>query len=156
MSEEIVLGPARRSEATALAEMSRALIEDGLRWRWQPRSLARLIMSDKHEVVVARRGDEIVGFGAMEFPPEGSAAHLMLLAVAPERRLGGLGKRLLGYLEAMALELGMDTIELEVRSKNLTAREFYDATGYREVTHVPGYYDGRETAVRMRRMLRAD
>lgn len=149
---EIVLGPASRSEAAPIAVMSRQLIEDGLRWRWQPKAIARLIGSRTHEVVVARQGATIAGFAAMEYPVEGTAAHLMLLAVEPAWRKLGIGRRLIEYLEAMARELDLTHITLEVRAKNHTAREFYDAAGYREVALVPGYY-GRESAVRMSRTL---
>ena len=150
--DEISLGPAALSEATKIALMSRELIEDGLRWRWQPKAIARLIGSRTHEVVVARLGSTLVGFAAMEYPTEGPAAHLMLLAVEPTQRQAGLGRRLIEYLEAMARELDLTQITLEVRAKNRGAREFYDAAGYREVALVPGYY-GRESAVRMSREL---
>jgi ribosomal protein S18 acetylase RimI-like enzyme len=145
--DDVTLGPARVSEAPKLAEMSRALIEQGLRWRWQARPIARLVRSNDAEVVVARRGDIIVGFGAMTFGD--SAAHLMLLAVRPEDRLEGTGRRLLAYLEAMARTAGVGQIRLEVRTRNHGARHFYESLGYRETALVRKYYDGRESAVRM-------
>jgi ribosomal-protein-alanine N-acetyltransferase len=145
--DEVTLGPARVSESPKLAAMSRELIEQGLRWRWQARAIARLVRGQDTEVVVARRGEVIVGFGAMTYADD--LAHLLLLAVRPEDRLEGTGRRMLGYLEAMARTAGVDEIRLEVRTKNHGARHFYEALGYREVALVRGYYDGRESAVRM-------
>ncbi len=151
--DDITLVPARVAQSPLLAEMSRALIEHGLRWRWQARAIARLVRSPDTEVVVAHRGDAVVGFGAMTLAHD--VAHLLLLAVRPEDRLAGTGRRLLAYLEAMARTAGLDEIRLEVRTKNHGARHFYEALGYREVALVRGYYDGRESAVRMSLSLTA-
>ena len=141
------LGPARVSEAQFLAEMSRDLIEYGLRWRWQTRAVAQLIRDRDTEVVVAREGGHIIGFAAMKLAQD--VGHLLLMAVSPEVRLTGTGRRLMIYLEALARTAGLVEIRLEVRTKNLGARHFYEALGYREVALVRGYYDGRESAVRM-------
>jgi ribosomal-protein-alanine N-acetyltransferase len=76
-------------------------------------------------------------------------AHLNLLAVAAAHRRRGIGRRLVAWLEATALTAGTFTIALELRAGNEGARAFYAALGYRELARVPGYYQGRESAIRM-------
>jgi ribosomal protein S18 acetylase RimI-like enzyme len=42
---------------------------------------------------------------------------------------------------------------LEVRAGNEAAQLFYKQMGYRELAHLPGYYQGIEAALRMGRDL---
>ena len=48
---------------------------------------------------------------------------------------------------------GIFKVELEVRANNDGARLFYERMGYRGLTHLPGYYQGTEAALRMSRDL---
>lgn len=145
------IGPATETEAWRIANMSRALIEEGLTWRWRPTAVARLIGREDTEVVAARVDGLIVGFAVMQFFDD--EAHLVLFAVSRLHRKKGVGRRLLEWLEAMAETAMIATIHLEVRKKNRGARAFYRALGYREVALIRGYYEGREDAVRMERTL---
>src|SRR5687768_9153314 len=61
------IGPARQSETWRIANMSRALIEDGLTWRWRPTAVARLIRREDVEVVCVRANGLVVGFAVMQF-----------------------------------------------------------------------------------------
>ena len=145
------IGPARQSEAWRIANMSRALIEEGLTWRWRPAAVARLIRREDTEVVCVRANNLVVGFAVMQFFDD--EAHLVLFAVSRLHRKKGLGRRLLEWLESMAEVAMIGTIRLEVRRKNKIGRAFYRALGYREVAVIRGYYEGREDAVRMERTL---
>ena len=58
------------------------------------------------------------------------------------------------WLEEVALTAGLERINLETRLDNLGGREFYKACGYRVVGRIPGYYFGRESAVRMTHDIR--
>jgi [ribosomal protein S18]-alanine N-acetyltransferase len=145
------IGPARPGEAFRIANMSRALIEDGLTWRWRPAAVARLIRRDDAEVVVARINGMVVGFAVMQFFED--EGHLVLFGVSRLHRRQGLGRRLLEWLETMAEVAMIGTIRLEVRRKNREARAFYRSLGYREVAVICGYYEGVEDAVRMERTL---
>ena len=95
--------------------MSRALIEQGLTWRWGSRSIARKIRDPETEVLVAREGVQIVGFAIMEFAFLRHEAHLLLLAVEPSRRRRGLGRGLVRWLEKIARAGGIASIQLELR-----------------------------------------
>lgn len=151
--ETLTLRPARIQEAALMAAMSRELVEVGLPWRWRPRTLAAELRRDDTLAVVARPvgGGPLLGFAVMRYGA--TSAHLVLLAVAPHARRQGLGRRLLEWLEECARVAGTFDVALEVREDNPGARAFYRCLGYRPVALVPGYYHGREAAIRMARSL---
>lgn len=151
MSELAYLGLARHSDAREIAEMSRDLIEQGLSWSWTPGRVQHFISGPDASVVVARREQRVAAFGIMHFGEQ--VAHLNLLAVAQEHRRQGLGRQLLEWLTTTAIEAGVFTINLELRTNNEAARLFYENQGYEQLGVVQGYYQGREAALRMSRRL---
>lgn len=146
-SKSIELELARPSDASQIGTMSRDLIESGLSWSWKPARVARHIRSPDVVVLVARDQSQLVGFAIMEFFSDD--AHLYLLGIKPSHQRMGIGRRLLNWLEESALTAGTPIVYLEVRATNRVARQFYRSLGYREITQVPGYYQGRESAVRI-------
>jgi ribosomal protein S18 acetylase RimI-like enzyme len=151
MSELATLGLARVTDAREVAEMSRDLIEQGLTWSWTPARVQHFITGPESSVVVARREGRIAAFAIMHFGDD--VAHLNLLAVAPEHRRQGLGRRLMGWLTETAIEAGVFRINLELRLRNEPARIFYERLGFDQLGIVQGYYQGREPALRMSRRL---
>lgn len=151
MSELSILALARASDAREIAEMSRDLIEQGLTWSWTPARVQYFISGAESSVVVARRERRIAAFAIMHFGDE--TAHLNLLAVATEHRRQGLGRQLMDWLTATALEAGVFRINLELRTQNAQARAFYENLGFNQLGIVQGYYQGREAALRMSRRL---
>ncbi len=166
MSEISTLALADAADAREIAEMSRDLIEQGLAWSWTAARVQHFITGPESSVVVARRerrGDaqqragprmaapRIAAFAIMHFGDE--VAHLNLLAVALEHRRQGLGRQLMDWLTATAIEAGVFRINLELRTQNGPARAFYERLGFDELGVVQGYYQGREAALRMSRRL---
>jgi [ribosomal protein S18]-alanine N-acetyltransferase len=149
MSELATLGLARSSDAREIAEMSRDFIEQGLTWSWTPARVQHFISGADSSVVVARRERRIAAFAIMHFGDE--VAHLNLLAVAPDHRRQGLGRQLIEWLMASAVEAGVFRINLELRTHNEPARTFYERLGFEQLGVVQGYYQGREAALRMSR-----
>ena len=141
------LEPARAADAALLAGMSQDFVETGLRPAWDAARIAWHIRDPDSVVLAARAETAIVGFAIMRYADD--TAHLNLLAVAPAYRRRGIARRLVAWLEDTALTAGTFTIALELRAGNAGARAFYAALGYREVVRVPGYYQGRECAIRM-------
>ena len=136
---------ARAGEARPIAEMSRDNIEQGLGWRWTEARVLSCIRHPAVNVVVAREGSALAGFGIMEYG--GDEAHLLLFAVHRRHRREGVGGALVRWLEATALTAGIGLIRLEARADNPGARSFYRALGYREAGTIRGFYRGREDAV---------
>lgn len=151
MNEVIELRLARYSDVHTIARMSRDLVEDGLGWSWRDIRVAAMIKNPDVVVLVARSHFETVGFAIMEYHEH--HAHLNLLAVKPGQRRSGTGRALLAWLEKTARYAGIAKIYLEVRARNRGAREFYEQLGWENVKYVSGYYQGRESALRMVRQL---
>jgi ribosomal protein S18 acetylase RimI-like enzyme len=148
---EATLALARLADAPVIAELSRTLIETGLPWSWFPRRVAASLRDPETNVLVARAGDRIAGFGIMRYGAE--AAHLDLFAVDRAWQRQGLGRRLLEWLERPARVAGLARIVLEVRAENAGARACYERLEYRPLARLPGYYQDREAALRLGRAL---
>ena len=104
---ELSLRLARPADATTIANLSRDLIEYGLRWRWTPMRVAASIRAPDVNVLVACVHDNIAGFAIMRYGDDD--AHLDLLAVAPRYRRAGIGRQLLEWLEKCAVVAGIFT-----------------------------------------------
>jgi ribosomal protein S18 acetylase RimI-like enzyme len=140
-------------DAQAIALMSRDLVEAGLGWKYDAARVLQAIRDRDTLTPVACERGRIAGFAIMEFGDE--RAHLVLLAVRPAHRRLGVGRRLVDWLVESARTAGIASLHLELRSGNEAARGFYRAMGFDETLVVPGYYRGRESALRMIRVLRA-
>src|SRR5437660_7762327 len=150
-SSELSLRLARPADATTIANLSRDLIEYGLRWRWTPMRVAASIGAPDVNVLVACVRENVARFSIMRDGDDD--AHLDLLAVAPPYRRAGIGRRLLEWLEKCAVVAGIFKVALEVRAGNEGAQLFYKRMGYRTLVQLPGYYQGTEAALRMGRDL---
>lgn len=139
-------------DAHELSLMSRDYVESGLGWKYDASRLLRTIRNPEAVTLVACAGDLIAGFAIMEFGEE--RAHLVLLAVRPTHRRTGIGRRLVDWLLDSARTAGIQSVHLELRAGNEAARGFYRAMGFVETLLVPGYYRGKEPALRMLQMLR--
>lgn len=97
---------------------------------------------------VAESDGVVVGFGGIAV--FGADAHVMNLAVEPERRCAGIARQILLPLMRAAVEAGATRATLEVRPGNAAARALYASAGFVEVGVRPGYYaDTGEDAVIM-------
>jgi len=151
-ARHIVLDFARPSDAQALAIMARDLVEAGLGWVYRTERFSRLITHDETVALVARANDRPVGFAVMEFGEE--RAHLVVLAVDPAHQRSGIARRMIQWLLKSAVTAGVTSVHVELRADNEPAFALYRSMGFSETLRVPGYYRGRETAIRMIRMLR--
>lgn len=97
--------------------------------------------------VVARLGDEVVGFGGLWVMVD--EAHITTFAVHPAWRRRGIGERLLLALLDVAIAKRAREATLEVRLSNLAARRLYEKYGFRPVGVRPRYYsdDGEDALI---------
>ncbi len=151
MINDTTIHLATRADAPVIAAMSRELIECGLGWSWTPQRVLRSIGDAATNVALARHAGRRAGFGIMKYHDD--EAHLLLLAVLPAHARRGVGSALMAWLERVALEAGIGQVYLEARVTNGAARAFYRRLGYLEIQTVPGYYQGRESSVRIARDL---
>ncbi|MBQ7785345.1 MAG: ribosomal protein S18-alanine N-acetyltransferase [Clostridia bacterium] len=81
-------------------------------------------------------------------------AHVCNIAVHPDFRRLGYGRKILEALIALAQENSMGLMELEVRRSNLTAQNLYHSCGFIDVGYRKRYYeDNREDALLMFKSL---
>lgn len=132
--------------------MSRDLIEAGLGWSWGPDRVGRAIANKETFTLLACDRERLVAFAIMYFGEE--HAHLNLLAVRPSHQRLGIGRRMVEWMVESAQVAGIATIHLELRAANSAARSFYRSLCFIESAYIPGYYRGREMALRMIRVLR--
>lgn len=152
-ADPVELELARPADAPTLAEMSRDLVETGLGWSYQAQRIAELITDPETVALVTRDGSRTPGFAIMRFGDE--RAHLVLLAVRPTHRRRGIARRMLSWLLDSAAAAGSASVHVELRADNAPAYAMYEAMSFAESLRIPNYYRGRETAVRMLRVLRA-
>jgi len=150
---DILLGFANRSDAATIAQMSRDLVEPGLGWAYRRERIGELIRDPETVTLVARERGRVVGFAITTFGDE--RAHLVLLAVGKASQRRGVARRMIHWLVESAAVSGVASIHVELRAHNVPAITLYRAMGFAESLRVPGYYRGREEAIRMVRVLRA-
>lgn len=66
--------------------------------------------------------------------------HINNVAVRPEARTRGIGRRLVEFAMRHGASRGAVTVVLDVRSANLAARHLYERLGFRPVAVRRGYY----------------
>jgi ribosomal-protein-alanine N-acetyltransferase len=77
-------------------------------------------------------------------------AHIATIAIHPDFRGQGFGKRLLGETLRQSMQRGVNTVTLEVRENNLLAQQMYVKFGFKIVGRRPHYYkDNNEDAILM-------
>lgn len=145
---------AKTSDALLIAKMSRDLIESGLGWSWTPSRVSREIKATNSNVILSLEGNQVIGFAVMKYLDD--EATLNLFGVHPKHRRKGVGTRMLKWLEQTALISGNGIVYLETRLTNTEGRKFYTSMGYKVIQRIPGYYKGKETALRMARDLWSD
>ena len=150
---DLTIRLAKRDDATMIAAMSRDLVEAGLGWHYRPTVVAKLIGDPETVTVVACNARLIVGFAILSLTDE--RAHLVLLAVRPEARRRGIAGRMLRWLLESAAIAGIASVHVELREANPAAIALYRSAGFTEAFRLPGYYRGRETAIRMVLALRS-
>lgn len=107
-----------------------------------------------HRCTVLERAGMVDGFGILEI--RGAESRVLNLCVRRPVQGQGLGRLLLDAILDIARRRGADTLTLEVRTSNRTARHLYESMGFHETGTRPGYYPaarGREDALILARNL---
>jgi len=140
------------SDANEIGQLSRKYVEYGLGWKYTPDRLKTLISNNTKNIIVARRGSKIAGFGIMTYRDED--ANLDLLAVKRQYRRRGIGRQIVEWLVDVATMGGVQTIFVQVRKLNRGAIKFYTKLNFHEIDQEKGFYRGQETGVIMCKTIR--
>ena len=136
------LRPMQWSDLSAVAALEAASFPDP----WSERVLAEeLALADRRYVVAADRDGSISGYGGLMLV--GEDAHVMTMAVHPDRRRRGLGTRILLWLVDSAIGDGAAHLTLEVRVSNDAARGLYRRFGFEPVGVRRGYYGDEDALI---------
>jgi ribosomal-protein-alanine N-acetyltransferase len=154
MLAELPVQLATAADAPQIARLSRDEIEYGLPWRWTPARVARCVRDPATNVAVVREDGRVIGFGIMSYREDD--AHLLLLAVHPQRRRKGIATALLLWLEDVARAAGAARVRVEARRQNEAARCFYNEHGYHERAIEPARYSETVDGVALEKWLRND
>lgn len=134
--------PARPADLPTLVELEAASFPDP----WSARMLASAI-ADPHSLVqVIEDGGRVAGYAVLRRAAD--EAELLSVAVDPEARGRGLGRRLVEEGLDRVREQGARTCYLEVRPGNEPARSLYRSLGFRRIGRRRAYYrDGSDALV---------
>ena len=108
---------------------------------WPAFLFRRLLRQRRTTLLVVEVKGQVVGYGVMHV--SGHWAHILNIAVAPESRNRGLGRRLMVKLLAVARSAHAKRAWLEVRPTGRRARRLYRSLGFRRVGRRRHYYRER-------------
>lgn len=119
---------------------------------WSENSVCSELSNPLSLWLVAEEDGRVIGYvGSQSVPPE---ADVMNLAVAPDHRKKGVGRKLMMQLISELHSRGITALFLEVRVGNLPARSLYQSLGFVEVGRRPKYYvNPTEDALILRKEL---
>lgn len=147
--------PGEQADAPALLQLSAMCFGDS----WSPGDF-RKAMADGAltSVTVAKRAATDAGepdprvVGYIVFRVVVDEMEILDLAVAPDARRKGLGRRLVNTALEGSARRDVRAVYLEVRESNAAARSLYGGMGFIEHSRRPGYYDNpREAAIVLKR-----
>ncbi|MEW8050459.1 MAG: GNAT family N-acetyltransferase [Candidatus Thiodiazotropha sp.] len=140
------------SDAVEIGVLSKQDIEHGLGWKYTPKKISELIRNRTKNVVVARSGASLAGFGIMTYYEY--QANLDLLAVKRNFRRMKIGSEIVEWLEKVALTSGAFNVFVQVRKQNGVAIKFYEVLGYSVIEIYSRYYSSIEAGVVMAKNLK--
>ncbi len=105
--------------------------------------------------IVAEDGGEVVGYAVARIEATFELrnlsiyrrCHLANLAVEPKKRKMGMGTKLLEEILRYARRKGAKEVYLEVRTKNASARRFYEKKGFIEKGFKKRYYSDDDAVI---------
>jgi ribosomal-protein-alanine acetyltransferase len=118
---------------------------------WSPELVAAEVSHPASYYLVARveDGPEIVGYAGLRATRAGGVGDVQTIAVVPDHRGKGLGRRLLRALLDEARYREVVEVFLEVRADNEPAVALYHSEGFEPIDRRVGYYqpDGVDAIV---------
>lgn len=141
MTEDVSIRAATEQDAAEIARIE--LVSFKTPWSEE------MILSEMREPLssffVAVFQQKIIGYyGFLHILDE---LHILNVAVDPDLRQKGVGKKLIGHLVEQARALSARAVTLEVRESNLPAIRLYESFGFACAGVRPHYYTDKENAL---------
>ncbi len=112
---------------------------------WNRGMFEREVGAAHSNFFVARAGEKIVGYGG--FWKTGDEGDIINLAIHPDLRSRGLGRKLLEFLLNRAKKSGIKRLVLEVRSRNANAQKLYASFGFSPIAVRLKYYSDDDAII---------
>lgn len=138
---------ARASDAAGILQLEQSFPGD----RMSARSVRHFLRAPGACVRVAVIGAGVAGAIILLLRRNSRWARIYSVAVDPQWRGRGIGRRLVLAAEADARRRGCAGVALEVREDNAGARALYDDLGYHPDAVLPGYYEDGAPGIRLRK-----
>lgn len=135
-ADSIAIDRATEADVDAIQTLERACF--GQAWT-REQYLNELADTRLTYSLVARERELVVAYASLQ--TFGDEAHIPSVAVRPEYRRRGLGRRLVERLLRHAVERGVAEVWLEVRSRNEPAIALYEQRGFVTAGRRRNYYD---------------
>jgi [ribosomal protein S18]-alanine N-acetyltransferase len=143
MIANIALRGSDANDLSTLAMMMRVSFSDAYGEAWQADDLPAVLSTSGTAARIAfNAAAKPLGFYLWRQTLD--EAELLLIAVRPEARGAGLGRRLIQDLLAQARDSGVAQMFLEVREGNDPALRLYRAAGFDPIGRRARYYRGRD------------
>lgn len=141
---ECVIRPLGKRDLDALEALERECFD----LPWSRHAFQSELKNRCAHYIVAEQDGEIVGYAGMWVVID--EAHITNVAVGPEHRRLGYGRRLMRALMRRAADSGVQVMTLEVRKSNKAAQELYARLGFEPCGIRKKYYSNNgEDAVLM-------
>ena len=139
--ENLTLKKVDKEDVNGLYEVSSLSLKE----TWSLGSIEQELSNKFARYIVCKDGDKVIGFiGAWLIASEGQITNL---AVHPDYRKKGIGKKLMKSLISSLKEEDCNAITLEVRESNTVAKNLYKSLGFlSEGIRKNFYEDNKEDA----------
>lgn len=128
------IGELRLTDLPEVIEIERASFQ----LPWSESAFRALMRRDDTTLFAARRQGRVVGYAVVWFAAE--EGELGDIAVRPQARRAGIGRRLLEAVQRESRRRGARRVFLQVRESNEAARRLYETSNFRESGRRSGYY----------------
>ena len=147
MTQTINIRPATIGDLDAVAAVERRCFPEDE--AFSRRQLRYLLEHAEGASYVACRGQEVVGYITLLTRRTARNLRIYSVAVDPAARGCGAGQALIDAAVALARQLGLREVTLEVRTDNDAAIRLYTRSGFRPGKLLRGYYHDGADARRM-------
>ncbi len=140
--------PYEPSDLSAVAALDHACFSDF----WSEKNWQGTMETPQYACFLLEEADQMAGFILISIV--GDEGELLKMGVLPEYRRRGFGAVLLRRAIACWKEEGVESVFLEARESNISARTLYETHDFKEIGVRKNYYDGpKEHAVLYQRII---
>ncbi len=128
-----------KGDALSIAQLEKECFTDN----WSENAVSMQI--DRQQIIVYKDGNKVIGYCV--FMTAADEGEILRIAVIPNARKRGIGRKLLDSAVKIMKSRGASEIFLEVRASNKDAISLYEKYGFIKTGVRKNYYENKEDAV---------